>query len=119
MTCKHWKEIPTCFSSKPICGFYSTGKFNKRNWNCKLLNDLRVVLGEEDGKSIWCNDQNIYIGTLGDEFWFKNWKFSHVFVSVYKSRGNTEGVWFLSSGDMIEATEEMVKKAIKVLKVKK
>jgi hypothetical protein len=116
MICKHWKNVPKIFGDSPICGFDKTGKFNQKNWSCKLLLDLRELLGEKDDKGIWCNDQNLYIGTLGDNFFYKNNNYTHILISVYKSRGNTEGVWVLNGNKMVKANEQMVIKAVNYLK---
>ena len=116
--CKHWKKVPDSFGDKPICGFYANGKFNKHNWACKLLFDLRELLGEKESKGIWNDDQNIYVGKLGDEFWWQGNKFSHVIVGVYKGRGNTEGVWLVDGNEMIPVTEKKVLKIVEILRGK-
>lgn len=112
MACKHYKKVPSWYGSSPKCGFYKTGKFNKNNWNCKLLNDLRNLVLKED-ICVWANDQNLSITTFKNGFWYKHNCYSHMLISIYKSRGNVSGIWFLSDGFMIKSTEEMIKKAIK------
>ena len=64
---------------------------------------------------IWNDDQNLYVGILGDEFWWYGHKFSHIIVSVHKGRGQTEGVWFIDGAKMVVATEKMVNKAVVTL----
>ena len=114
MKCKHWKKIPSYFGNIPRCGFTKSGQFTTDNWNCKLLNDLRDLAGEEMCGGHFCDDQKLYVKALPD--FFADRKFDFVVISVYKFRGRTSGVWIISDDRIRWPTEDEVKKIIRLLK---
>lgn len=106
MICRHWREIPKCFESKPSCAFSTDGYFKSNNWNCKLMNKLRGYF-DVHGLTIFHNDENLSVVNFGEcDFAILVW---------YKSRGQTEGFWICDGTMMRKGTEQ---DALKILRTK-
>ena len=76
--------------SVPQCAFENNETFSSVNWNCATMNELREI-AEENAQ--WNEDQ--FIGTIPI---IEDGTF--VVLSWYKSRGRTEGAWFVDETEM-------------------
>jgi hypothetical protein len=107
MECRHWKKIPESFGSKPRCAFDKKGRFNRNNWNCNLVAELREY---EKRVQIW-NDDN-YLTVIRNNGVF-------VVFSHYKHRGKTDGFWIIDGEKLRRGTEKDAKEILKELKNKR
>lgn len=106
--CRHGKQ--EWDGSPPTCAFRSDGKFNRGNWNCRLMSKLRA-LGDSTswdgsrpeysprspGVRIWDDDNNISVIPLKSAF---------AILSFYKDRGRTSGFWMIDDSAIREGTEK-------------
>lgn len=99
MTCKKClSRVKDWEGDDPVCGF-ERGEFHEENWNCATIAELRTVLRDRpipfpSGIDyVYSNDQ-IYAtiqvdGVSGLDRALALW------VTWYKTRGRTEGMWLL------------------------
>ncbi len=84
----------------PKCSFPDDGEFNEGGWNCATANAIRDLTGQDEphpkADYRYCDDQNystlhIYDVELpNDTYAYALW------VTWYKHRGRTEGMWLLT-----------------------
>jgi hypothetical protein len=107
MKCRHGGKIGANWSDRQ-CAFNEEGKFIKDNWNCALMNQLRVEdenHGEIQYKHAYSDDQNCLIIP------FDNGKFA--IISFYKRRGKTEGFFVMDESIIREGTESDISEILK------
>jgi hypothetical protein len=94
MKCKHGTPSPGF--SEYQCAFDEQGKFIKDNWNCPLMNKLRI---EHDDNyvsyNVYSEDQHCLVIPFDGKF---------AIIGFYKSRGKTEAFYILKDSDMREGT---------------
>lgn len=107
MKCRHGGKIGENWADRE-CAFDEQGEFLKDNWNCALMNELRIE-DEVDGKiyyeHMYSDDQHCLV------FPFGNGKFA--LISFYKSRGKTEGFWVMEESTMRQGIESDVAEILK------
>lgn len=101
MTCAACqKRGQTWSGSPPVCAFDDWGG----NWNCATLNAIRDIVYEAqspmpDGVDYrYCEDQK-YATVLVDNVELPSGPALALWVTWYKSRGYTSGLWLLSEHD--------------------
>ena len=97
MVCKACKERgQTWNGSPPKCAFNS-GAFSKDNWNCATAGLIRDIVyeGEQHARADyrWCEDQK-YATVMVDEIEGADGALA-LWITWYKSRGATDGMWLL------------------------
>lgn len=103
----------------PKCAFVNGRRFTD-NWNCATVGAIRDLVAQDDERDrpagIWvryCDDQWFavidvhYIDNDHDEM-DRRIPGDALFVSWYKHRGRTDGMWFLGSCEPERPTEAQV-----------
>lgn len=91
----------------PKCPFSSSEKFSDNNWNCGLINEIRDICDRamngdrpHELHYVYCDDQK-YVTIKTDDIGLDRDDDINLglclFVTWYKSRGRTDGMWILSS----------------------
>lgn len=102
MTCKACQErVKNWNGDNPICSFPKGGEFDFNGWNCATANKIRDLTGQDEPSSYadyrYCDDQNystIKIDQIEEINALALW------VTWYKHRGRTEGMWLLSQNEI-------------------
>lgn len=83
----------------PKCSFPGGGPFIDDGWNCATANALRDLSGQDDPHPAadyrYCDDQN-YSTIKIDEVELETGNAYALWLTWYKHRGRTEGMWILS-----------------------
>lgn len=116
MTCKRCQERgQTWNGDAPICAF--SGKL-RDNWNCATLNAIREICCEDTQRTgvdyQYCDDQKYATVKIDDIEDVRGNRIGlALWVTWYKSRGRTEGLWILSNDSPPrEPTEEELEAVI-------
>ena len=117
MPCFHWgkDKIPECLGGEPKCAFTTLkGNFTSKNWNCKLMNDLRTLL--EDDR-IYSEDESAVLRAIPYNDNEDEYIGDYVLLTWYKNRGKTDGFWIVMSNIIRKGTEEECKEIIRLIKL--
>lgn len=107
MTCKacrdHYKgKRPKHFASDPKCAFPDGGPFTSDNWNCMTASLIRDIAEKErDGVKLdYAGDQTSAMIRLDNDYAaFEDMREHALFVTWYKRRGSTGGMWLIGNED--------------------
>jgi len=112
--CRHVPEDDP-LKDKRSCGFLEDGTFNPMNWNCELLNKIRLLCHPlyRPDFSFWNDDQYLGVVPIYDPEQESFLAGSYALLTWYKLRGNTEGFWIFD-GRFREGTE---KDALEIVKL--
>lgn len=95
--CKRCDErIKNWNGDDPKCAFDARGVFISDNFMCATMEQLRIKAYDN---YVYNDDQKCCALPIEDDG-------SFVVLSWYKNRGNTEGAWYVSEGNMIPLTIE-------------
>lgn len=128
--------------SDPICGFNIDGSFNKENWNCALLNNLRELaekrndifhaIGDnlflfnvdeisEDLSYIDFNEldkNNILLSEVDDINNYINYDDKHTFMNAiiilkcYKSRGRVDSAYVIYNDEIYPFNRQLAERIL-------
>lgn len=103
----------------PECAFPNGGQFTVENWNCATANALRDISGQDEphdnADHRWFNDQN-YSTILVDAVDLSSGPAYALWMTWYKHRGRTEGLWLLGGDEPRKPTEEDAVEIIEALR---
>lgn len=111
MTCKMCRERykgvrPAGFGSDPSCAFPDGGPFTPDNWQCATANAIRdLVESPHDGViRDWSagGDQSYAVVRLDNDYDNVPAYADALYVTWYKRRGRTGGMWLLGDEDSAE-----------------
>lgn len=95
MVCKYCEERGKTWEGEdPICAFNDDGLFNKENWNCALLNELRELVEflEIETYNKYSEDR---IASIPNEDGF-------LILSWYKQRGKVDIIAYIDSNKVFK-----------------
>lgn len=109
MTCKacreHYKgQRPDSFASDPRCAFPDGGPFTPDNWQCVTANSIRDI-AEATRDGVVCDwssggsQSSALIRMDNDYAAFEDIREHVLFVTWYKRRGRTGGMWLIGDED--------------------
>lgn len=94
--------------SAPKCSFPSAGEFTSDGWNCATANAIRDLCGQDDPHPAadhrCCEDQH-YSTINVSEIDLPSGDAYALWVTWYKHRGRTEGMWLLGEDAPRRPTE--------------
>jgi len=92
----------------PTCSFPDGGEFDPEGWNCATANRLRDISGQDEPHPSsdyrYCEDQN-YTTIKIDGIDLPSGNAYALWMTWYKHRGRTEGMWILSVDEPRKPTE--------------
>lgn len=93
----------------PKCSFPDGGKFSAEGWNCATANALRDISGQSEPHPAadyrYCDDQN-YSTLQIDKVDLPSGSAYALWMTWYKHRGRTEGMWLLDDDEPRIPTED-------------
>ena len=118
--CRHGEKDWS--GADPCCAFNENGTFREHNWNCFLMNKIRVLMGQQDesapGQCWWDDDQNygvLYVSTWADGIWGESYlKGCFILMDWYKSRGATDSFRILEGDTIRLGTEKDAEELIRL-----